>query len=66
MIVREKKMEYFRTEVLYGTVKEKPMILKLERHMYAPELNKIHLVDGSIINAPHVTTIKQAELFIKG
>ena len=58
-------MEYFRTEVLYGTVKEKPMILKLERHMYAPELNKIHLVDGSIVNAPQVTTIEQAEEYLR-
>ena len=35
-------------------------VLKLETHIYAPELNKLHLVNGLVFNAPHCTTIKQA------
>lgn len=40
------------------------LIRCLEIHNYAPELNKIHLVDGTIISAPSIKTIKQAEEFV--
>lgn len=40
------------------------MIYKLEIHTYAPELNKIHMSDGSVINAPQIKTIEQAERFL--
>lgn len=37
----------------------------LERHMYAPELNTIHFTDGSEMRASQITTIEQAEQYIK-
>lgn len=40
-------------------------ILKLERHLYALELNKIHLETGQILPAPQVTTIQGAKTLIK-
>lgn len=40
------------------------MIKCVEVHKYAPELNKIHLKDGTVINAPQITTIEQAERFL--
>jgi len=40
------------------------MIYRIEVHKYAPELNKIHMTDGSIINAPQIKTIKEAERFL--
>ena len=35
-------------------------VLKLERHAYAPELNKVHLKNGATIAARGCTTIEQA------
>jgi len=32
----------------------------LERHSFAPELNKLHLVDGRIYSVPGMTTIEAA------
>lgn len=40
-------------------------VLRVERHMYAPELNKIWLVDGTVVSAPNVRTVEEAEQFIK-
>lgn len=34
--------------------------LKLERHAYAPEMNKLHLKDGTILSTPQKTTMEQA------
>lgn len=36
-------------------------IYKLERHTYAPELNKIHLENGVVLKAPQVTTLLGAQ-----
>lgn len=37
---------------------------KLEVHTCAPELNKLHLKNGVVINTPHCTSIKEVrELF---
>ncbi len=36
----------------------------LERHKYAPELNKLHLKGGKIYKTPQKTTIKEAIKFI--
>ena len=35
----------------------------LERHRYAPELNKLHFKDGSTFKTPHCTTIGEAKAF---
>ena len=35
----------------------------LERHRYAPELNKLHFKDGSTFNTPHCTTIGEAKAY---
>lgn len=35
----------------------------LERHKYAPELNKLHFKDGSTFNTPHCTTIGEAKAY---
>ena len=35
-------------------------ILKLERHLYAPELNKVYLINGDILKTPYMTTISHA------
>ena len=43
----------------------KLVIKCLERHQYAPELNKIHLSDGTVVNAPGITTIEKAEQYLK-
>jgi hypothetical protein len=43
---------------------EETDIYRLERHQYAPELNKIHLTNGKIVNAPRITTIEEAEQFL--
>ena len=40
------------------------LIRCIEVHNYAPELNKIHMVDGTIISAPSIRTFKQAEEFL--
>jgi hypothetical protein len=37
----------------------------LERHAYAPEMNKLHFVNGDIINVPQMKTIKEALNYIK-
>lgn len=34
--------------------------LKLERHAYAPELNKLHLKDGTVLSTPQKTTMEDA------
>ena len=36
----------------------------LERHLYAPELNILHLIDGAEIRVPGCTTIEDALLYI--
>ena len=36
----------------------------LERHAYAPELNKLHLTSGKIYKVPQQTTIKNAINYI--
>lgn len=38
----------------------------VEVHNYAPELNKIHMVDGTVISAPQVKTFEEAERFLRG
>lgn len=40
-------------------------ILKLERHLYAPELNKVHLINGKVLNTPYMTTIPHAIKYCK-
>ena len=40
-------------------------ILKLERHMYAPELNKVHLINGDILKTPYMSTILHAINYCK-
>ena len=40
-------------------------ILKLERHLYAPELNKVHLINGDILKTPYMTTISHAINYCK-
>jgi len=37
----------------------------LERHAYAPEMNKLHMNSGIIHKAPQCTTIEQAVSYIK-
>lgn len=37
-----------------------PKIAKLERHAYAPELNRLHLTNGLTVPVPGCTTIAQA------
>ncbi len=37
------------------------MIKYLEIHRYAPELNKIHMVNGDIIPAAEIDTMEKAE-----
>lgn len=32
----------------------------LERHLYAPELNSIHMIDGRVIRTPGYTSITEA------
>ena len=39
-------------------------VVKLERHVYAPELNCVHLKDSTIINTPQKTTIEDAIEYI--
>ena len=39
-------------------------ILGLERHAYAPELNKLHFTDGTTENVPQCTTIKDALAYL--
>lgn len=34
---------------------------KLERHAYAPEMNKVIFVSGGTISAPGITSIKEAK-----
>jgi hypothetical protein len=43
---------------------EEKVIYRLETHLYAPELNKIHLTNGDMISAPGITTIEKAEELI--
>ena len=40
-------------------------ILKLEKHLYAPELNKVHLIDGKVLKVPYMTTISNAINYCK-
>lgn len=42
-------------------------IKSLERHIYAPELNKLHLENGIVIPCPNANTIREArqDLFPK-
>lgn len=47
----------------YVKVEEKD-IYKLERHLYAPELNKLHLKDGKILNIPQCITIYEAIFYL--
>ena len=35
-------------------------VLKLERHLYAPELNTLHFTDGTSVLAPQCQNIEQA------
>ena len=35
-------------------------VLKLERHLYAPELNTLHFTDGTSVPAPQCQNIEQA------
>lgn len=35
-------------------------VVKLERHEYAPEMNKLHLTDGKTISTPQKVTIESA------
>lgn len=35
-------------------------IVKLERHKYAPEMNKLHMRDGRTISTPGQTRIRDA------
>ena len=37
------------------------LIIGLEVHRYAPELNKLHLRNRQTLPAPGITTIKQAK-----
>lgn len=39
-------------------------VLYLEKHSFAPELNKLHFLDGSFIKVPQQTTVKKAVEFI--
>lgn len=41
------------------------MIKCLERHQYAPELNKIHLSDGTVVKSPGITNIEKAKQYLK-
>ena len=36
------------------------MKISIERHLYAPELNKIIFLNGASIKAPSITSIKEA------
>jgi hypothetical protein len=36
----------------------------LERHAYAPEMNKLHLVGGKIYRVPQQTNINQAITYV--
>lgn len=40
-------------------------ILKLERHLYAPELNKVYLINGDILKTPYMTTISHVINYCK-
>tara|TARA_E500000318_G_scaffold111782_1_gene131719 strand:+ start:1780 stop:1935 length:156 start_codon:yes stop_codon:yes gene_type:complete len=35
-------------------------VLGLEIHKYAPELNKLHLMNGAVFNTPQITKIDDA------
>lgn len=37
----------------------------LERHAYAPELNELHMNDGSVYSVPQQTTIVDAINYIR-
>ena len=39
-------------------------VLCLEKHNFAPEMNKLHFLDGSFIKVPQQTTVKKAVEFI--
>ena len=43
----------------YGNVK------RLERHAYAPEMNKLHMNDGTVYNVPQQKTIVDAINYIR-
>ena len=47
-------------QILSKVMKE---IHALERHRYAPELNKLHFKDGSTFRTPYCTTIGEAKAF---
>jgi len=40
-------------------------IIRLERHLYAPELNRVLLDNGDEIVLPNVTSIKGAIIMLK-
>lgn len=40
------------------------VIYALERHRYAPELNRVHYMDGTIDHAPHCKTVEEVEEFL--
>ncbi len=40
-------------------------ILKLEKHLYAPELNKVHLINGKVLKTPYMTSISHAINYCK-
>lgn len=40
-------------------------ILGLERHLYAPELNSLHFMDGAEVSTPQCITIAEAVEYIK-
>jgi uncharacterized protein (UPF0297 family) len=48
--------------VEYNKIKNK--VVKLERNIYAPELNCIHFKDGTIKKTPQKTTINEAIEYI--
>lgn len=50
-----------RLEKIYKIEKK---VLCLEKHSFAPELNKLHFLDGSFTKVPQQTTVKKAVEFI--
>ena len=40
-------------------------VYRLERHMYAPELNTLHFEDGTSCATPSCTTIEEALAYVK-
>ena len=40
-------------------------IYRLERHLYAPEMNKLWYTDGTYDSVPQCTTLEEAEKYIQ-